>query len=228
MDPSYNNSFGTQPTISSGSGDIVLPSVPVKKSKKPLIITLIIIFLSALLGLGVWWYLQQNNQNTIRDTSSFDQYANLLLYGKEDTQKVETFGDFVTSKLNSIAQTDSLKSQQDFIRQIKDVYGNFEQSFQSDDITEKSIINNVKSQLSDLYLYLTASTSLDTVQFDNSQINRIVSLKGIVADSSSDIIDIIEAESEIRQLEYKLFTNLYRSSRAVYNILYDTGETYEN
>ena len=96
MDPSQNNSFGTPPIISSGSGDIVLPSAP-KKSKKPLVITLIIILLAALLGFGAWWYFdgsQFNPQSDLPDIPTavaepLNRYGNYLLYGTEATTFID-------------------------------------------------------------------------------------------------------------------------------------------
>lgn len=102
MDPSYNNSFGTQPNlpsqpiISSGSGDIVLSPTTPKKSKKPLIITVLIILLSAVIGLGVWWYSSSpaKNEHTseqipaeITTKQAFNIYANHLVYGTKNSDK---------------------------------------------------------------------------------------------------------------------------------------------
>ena len=95
--------FSTQPqfpmrpqVVVSGTGDVVLGGVEPKKSKRGLIVVIVLCLMISVVGLVAYVF----NRNTNRDTGSvqtlagnyreaFNEYANYILYGKDSLNDIE-------------------------------------------------------------------------------------------------------------------------------------------
>lgn len=95
--------FSTQPqfpmrpqVVASGTGDVVLGGVEPKKSKRGLIVVIVLCLMISVAGLVAYVF----NRNTNRDTGSvqtlagnyreaFNEYANYILYGKDSLNDIE-------------------------------------------------------------------------------------------------------------------------------------------
>ena len=99
MDPSYNNSFGTQPPVSSGTGDIVLQPDKPAKSKKGifigigvllvLLVVALMVFLATGGGKGSNGSGSGSNDNVSVETA-FNRYANYLVSGEVKDSEVSS------------------------------------------------------------------------------------------------------------------------------------------
>lgn len=97
MDPTYNNSFGTQSPVSSGTGDIILQPDKPAKSKKGifigigvllvLLVVALVVFLVTGGGKGSGGSGSGSNDNVSVETA-FNRYANYLVSGEVKDSEV--------------------------------------------------------------------------------------------------------------------------------------------
>ena len=92
--------FSPQSTTSPAApnmGDIILSDTPPQKSKKGLVIALVLFVIILASGLGVYFFISQNAKNTANTTTqtlasnyreAFNEYANYILYGKDSTDNI--------------------------------------------------------------------------------------------------------------------------------------------
>lgn len=118
MDPSYNNSFGTQPPVSSGTGDIILQPDKPAKSKKGifigigvllvLLVVALVVFLVTGGGKGSNGSGSSSNDNVSVETA-FNRYANYLVSGEVKDSEVAINDDTIFSFTESYTDDAVLK-----------------------------------------------------------------------------------------------------------------------
>ncbi|MBQ1387309.1 hypothetical protein IIY68_00745 [Candidatus Saccharibacteria bacterium] len=92
--------FSPQSTTSPAApnmGDIILSDTPPQKSKKGLVIALVLFVIILASGLGVYFFISQNAKNTANTTTqtlasnyreAFNEYANYILYGQDSLEDI--------------------------------------------------------------------------------------------------------------------------------------------
>lgn len=124
---SQSQRFSPQSVIYS-SDDIILDgSVQSKRSKAPIIVTIIAIFICAGIGIGLLFLNNLKNESVVVSNnpvieSSFLKYANYLLFGKTDDSKINPFD------INQVYEIDNQYNNPEYLNVLGDLYNDFSQS----------------------------------------------------------------------------------------------------
>ncbi len=161
--PSSGSSLQGVPIVSPDMGDIILGGSKEKKGHRWLVVILIIFVVLALIlgGVLIWVNLARGNKSTSADIeSSFNRYANYLLYGEDKTDALsyESVRDVGSSGyyLKTQAEQGSLSS--DYLDNLKNYFQNFYTMIEgtiegNEDEYPKSFLKNYKNQLDLIVTY---------------------------------------------------------------------------
>ena len=212
MDPSYNNSFGTQPPVSSGTGDIVLQPDKPAKSKKGifigigvllvLLVVALIAFLATGGGKGSEGSSGSSNDNVSVETA-FNRYANYLVSGEVKDSEVTIDDDTVFSFTESYTDDAVLKK-------ATELYGAFyNKAISNEDLVINSSLSLEKGE--QYYQLLNERKTIEIIDTDTLYYKYVDSGSGAALNYAKEFYNIDESKTDV--------VSIYRSD------LYDWAKT---